>query len=254
MKSKKELLKTNNLCKSYSNGKNKQDVILNMNVNIYEGDFTIIMGASGSGKSTLLHMLSGLGVPTDGKVIFQGEDITAQSSNQLARFRKNHCGYIFQQANLIQHMSIMDNVLLAGLLKNNNRKELVERANNLLDMVNIKGKMAAKLPSELSGGERQRVGIVRAIINKPDILFADEPTGALNSTNAQAVLNIFSEINNLGQSVIMVTHDINSALRGNRILFLKDGEIFDECNLGKYESQDTERIHKLKAFLEVMGW
>lgn len=254
MKSKKELLKTNNLSKTYSNGKIKQDVISNMNVNIYEGDFTIIMGASGSGKSTLLHMLSGLDVPSSGEILFQGEDITAQSSNQMAKFRKNHCGYIFQQANLIQHMSIMDNVLLAGLLKNNNRKELVKRANALLDLVNIKADMAKKLPSELSGGERQRVGIVRAIINKPDVLFADEPTGALNSTNAQAVLNIFSEINNSGQSVIMVTHDINSALRGNRVLFLKDGEIFDECILGKYQSEDKERLHKLKEFLEAMGW
>ena len=151
-------------------------------------------------------------------------------------------------------MSIMDNVLSAGLLTGQKKKELIEKAKKLFERVGLDEKLQKKFPSQLSGGESQRAGIVRAVINAPDVVFADEPTGALNSSNSDAVLNVLSEINNDGQSVVMVTHDMKSARRGNRIVYLKDGVVCGECDLGKYVSGDKERHEKLRAFLKEMNW
>ena len=155
---------------------------------------------------------------------------------------------------LIDGMSVMDNVLCAGLLVNKDRKALVARAKELFAAVDISEETQKKFPAQISGGEAQRVGIVRALINSPEILFADEPTGALNSKTGLDVLDTLTKFNERGQSVVMVTHDMRSARRGNRILYLKDGVILGECDLGRYSHGDAARHEKLSAFLKVMGW
>lgn len=248
------LLETEKLCKTFSSGGVQQHVLKNVDLQLYQGDFTVIMGASGAGKSTLLYALSGMDTPTLGTIRFGESVISNLSSDNLAVFRREHCGFVFQQIYLIDGMSVMDNVLCAGLLVTNDRKALVERAKELFASVDISEEIQNKFPSQLSGGEAQRVGIVRALINQPEILFADEPTGALNSQTGLDVLNTMTKFNEQGQSVVMVTHDIHSARRGNRILYLKDGIILGECNLGKYSHGDNERHEKLKAFLSGMGW
>jgi putative ABC transport system ATP-binding protein len=249
-----QILEANNLCKSYSNGSVLQHVLRNLNIKIYEGDFTVIMGNSGSGKSTLLYALSGMDKPTLGTINFRKEEISKYNNDKLAIFRRKHCGFIFQQMYLNDTMSVMDNILISGLLVNKDRKALRKKAESLLEAVGMEKDCQSKFPSQLSGGEAQRVAIVRALINQPEIVFADEPTGALNSMNATNVLDIMTQVNQEGQSILMVTHDMKTARRANRILYLKDGVIMDELNLGPYVKGDTQRHNILKAFLEKMGW
>ncbi len=248
------LLKTEKLSKSFSNGGAMQHVLKNIDLQLYKGDFTVIMGASGAGKSTLLYALSGMDTPTLGKITFGDRVISDLSQDGLAIFRRDHCGFVFQQIYLIDGMSVMDNVLSAGLLVNKDRKALVRRAKDLFAAVDISEETQNKFPTQISGGEAQRVGIVRGLINSPEILFADEPTGALNSKTGLEVLDTLTEFNEQGQSVVMVTHDMRSARRGNRILYLKDGVILGECDLGKYVHGDMARHDKLSAFLKDMGW
>ena len=249
-----KIIETKKLCKTFSNGGVQQHILRNLDLEIYEGDFTIIMGASGAGKSTLLYSLSGMDKPTLGKIIFNNEEITKMSIDKLACFRRKNCGFIFQQNYLIDSMSVLDNVLVSGLLVNKNKKEVTERAKELLKKVDITEKLWNKFPTQLSGGEAQRVGIARALINNPKLVFADEPTGALNSKTGKDVLDTLTEFNNKGQSIVMVTHDIKSARRGNRVIYLKDGEIAGICDLGKYIPNDEERHQKLSDFLVKMGW
>lgn len=251
---KESLLNIEKLSKSFSSGGMMQHVLKNIDLQLYKGDFTVIMGASGAGKSTLLYALSGMDTPTLGTVTFGEEMISGLSPDELAVFRRRHCGFVFQQIYLIDGMSIMDNVLAAGLLVSKEKKELVRRAEELFKAVDISEETQKKFPTQISGGEAQRVGIVRALINSPEVLFADEPTGALNSKTGLDVLNTLTKFNEQGQSVVMVTHDMRSARRGNRILYLKDGTILGECNLGRYVHGDTERHEKLSAFLTKMGW
>lgn len=248
------LLKTENLSKTFSNGRRQQHVLKNIDIELYKGDFTVIMGASGAGKSTLLYALSGMDTPSSGKITFGDKIISDLSQDGLAVFRRNHCGFVFQQIYLIDGMSVMDNVLCAGLLVNKDKKAVVAKAKELFAAVDITEDTQKKFPTQISGGEAQRAGIVRALINSPEILFADEPTGALNSKTGLDVLDTLTKFNDDGQSVVMVTHDIRSARRANRILYLKDGVILGECDLGKYISGDTARHEKLSAFLKDMGW
>lgn len=250
----KNIIETKKLCKSFSNGGVQQHVLKNLDLEIYEGDFTIIMGASGAGKSTLLYTLSGMDKPTLGKIVFNEKEITKMSIDKLANFRRKNCGFIFQQTYLIDSMSVLDNILVSGLLVNKNRKEVTKKAKELLKKVDIDEKLWKKFPTQLSGGEAQRVGIARALINDPKLVFADEPTGALNSKTGIDVLDTLTEFNNKGQSIVMVTHDIKSARRGNRIIYLKDGEVAGVCNLGKYIPNDKERHQKISDFLVKMGW
>ncbi len=254
MEEKKTIIRTEKLCKSFSVGGVQHHIIKNMDLGIYEGDFTVIMGSSGAGKSTLLYALSGMDKASLGKIVFCDKNITKFTSDQLAIFRRRHCGFVFQQIHLIGTMSILDNVLTAGLLTGQKKPELVKKSKELLVKVGIEEKLWNKFPNQLSGGEAQRVGIIRALINRPDMVFADEPTGALNSASSDAVLDILTDFNRSGQSIVMVTHDMKSARRGNRIIYLKDGAICGECNLGPYISGDRERHDKLRAFLGEMGW
>ncbi len=250
----KNIIETKKLCKSFSNGGLQQHVLKNIDLEIYEGDFTIIMGASGAGKSTLLYSLSGMDKPTLGSVSFNGTEITKMNTDELAIFRRGNCGFVFQQIYLVESMSILDNLMAAGLLVNKDKKALAEKAGKLLCAVNIPENLWDKFPTQISGGEAQRVGIARALINDPSLVFADEPTGALNSHTGKAVLDVLTDFNNRGQSIVMVTHDIVSARRGNRVLYVKDGEIAGECILGKYVSGDKDRHRKLSDFLVSMGW
>ncbi len=251
---KETLLKTEKLSKSFSSGGAMQHVLKNIDLQLYKGDFTVIMGSSGAGKSTLLYALSGMDTPTLGTITFGDKVISDLTQDGLAVFRRNHCGFVFQQIYLIDTMSVMDNVLSAGLLVNKDKKALIAKAKELFAAVDIPEKTQKKFPTQISGGEAQRVGIVRALINSPQILFADEPTGALNSKTGLDVLNTLTKFNEQGQSVVMVTHDMRSARRGNRILYLKDGVILGECDLGKYSHGDKQRHEKLSAFLNDMGW
>ena len=250
----KNVIETKKLCKTFSNGGMQQHVLKNIDLEIYEGDFTIIMGASGAGKSTLLYSLSGMDKPTLGTVSFDGTEITKMNTDQLAIFRRSNCGFVFQQVYLVESMSIMDNIMAAGLLVYRDKKVLAKKAGEILKAVNIDESLWNKFPTQISGGEAQRVGIARALINEPKLVFADEPTGALNSQTGKAVLDTLTKFNEKGQSIVMVTHDITSARRGNRILYVKDGEIAGECNLGKYVTGDKERHQKLNDFLAKMGW
>lgn len=248
------IIRTENLQKDYSVGGKKHNIINNLELNIYKGDFTVIMGSSGAGKSTLLYMLSGMDKPSTGRITYAGKDITKMNDDKLAVFRRSHCGFVFQQIHLIDNMSIMDNVISTGMLTGQKQKTLKVKADKLFSRIGISEDLTEKFSSQLSGGEAQRCAMVRALINDPDVVFADEPTGALNSSGVKAVLDVLTDVNEEGQSVVMVTHDIKSARRGNRIIYLKDGRVMGECNLGKYVSGDKERHTKLRNFLEEMGW
>lgn len=248
------LMEIKDLKRTFKLESGEQHILKGINLNIEKGGFTVIMGASGSGKSTLLYSLSGMDKPTSGQVLFNGTDMTRLSTDEMALFRRRHCGFVFQQICLVDSLTVMDNIMMPGLLVNKNRKQLYERATELLRSVDIEEHTYNKFPSQISGGKAQRVGIVRALINNPEIVFADEPTGALNSQTGIEVLDIFSEINRHGQSIIMVTHDLRSALRGDRILYLKDGYIMDECRLTPYTGDSEERRKTLTDFLTRMGW
>lgn len=249
------VIQTYGLCKTFSTGGVQQHVLNNLDLEIAEGDFTVIMGNSGSGKSTLLYALSGMDKPTLGNIIFCGEKISDYSNDRLAKFRRTNCGFIFQEVFLNDNMSVMDNVLAAGYLSGLPRKQVYAKACEYFDLVGIPPEMHKKFPSQMSGGELQRVGLVRAVINDPKVIFADEPTGALNSANSIVVLDLMNKFHNDGKTIVMVTHDLKSAIRGNRVLYLKDGVILNEIALGKYDKEnEKERLKKLKAFLDEMGW
>ena len=267
---KKRIIYTKDLCKSFSAGSVTQQVLKSLDLEIYQGDFTVIMGNSGSGKSTLLYALSGMDRPSMGAITYESPDgeetrITGYDNNKLALFRRDHVGFVFQQNYLNDSMSALDNVMVVGLLKHSDRRELAQRAKELLTRVEIDEGDWDKFPTQMSGGMQQRVAVVRGVINSPEVLFADEPTGALNSQNTENVLNILSDLNEEGQSIVMVTHTLAAAERGNRIIYLADGVISDEVELGPYEgdykddenprkSEAEARHRKLKAFLQDMGW
>ncbi|MBR6148224.1 MAG: ABC transporter ATP-binding protein [Lachnospiraceae bacterium] len=274
---KRKILTAKDLSKTFSNGSVQQHVLKNLNLSIYKGDFTVIMGNSGSGKSTLLYALSGMDRPSMGTITYYTDklngdnkeieetEISTFNNDKLAMFRRDHVGFVFQQNYLNDSMSALDNVMVCGLLKSTDRKSLAEKAKRLLHNVEIEEQDYRKFPTQLSGGQQQRIAVVRGVINSPEVLFADEPTGALNSQNTENVLNIMSDLNNEGQSIVMVTHTIKAAERGNRIIYLADGVISDEIDLGAYVgdykdesnpnlAEAKERHSRLKAFLQDMGW
>jgi putative ABC transport system ATP-binding protein len=235
-------------------GSQSQEVLNSLTVDIYEHDFTVIMGASGAGKTTLLYALSGMDQVTSGSVRFFSHEIQRLSADSLALFRRRYCGFVFQQVFLLDNLTVLDNILVSGLLLRRNRKAIVRRAKELLGRVGLDKSAWNKFPTQLSGGESQRAAIVRALINKPRIVFADEPTGSLNSAAGQTVLDVLTDVNEDGQSVVMVTHDITSALRGSRILYIKDGVLCGECVLGPYVGHSDLRHRVLQTFLSRMGW
>lgn len=254
MQEKEVVIRTEKLSKSFSVGGKQQHILKNLDMEIYRGDFTVIMGSSGAGKSTLLYALSGMDKPSLGSIRYAGKEITDMNDDQLAVFRRKHCGFIFQQIHLVDSMSIMDNAISTGMLTGQKQKDLKEKAMSLFERVGIREELTRKFPAQLSGGEAQRAAMVRALINDPDVVFADEPTGALNSAGVKAVLDVLTDIHKAGQSVVMVTHDIKSARRADRIIYLRDGGIMGECAPGEYVSGDKKRHETIRRFLEEMGW
>ncbi|MCR5487005.1 MAG: ABC transporter ATP-binding protein [Lachnospiraceae bacterium] len=266
---KKRVLFARHLCKSFRTGSSKQDVLKSLDLEIYKGDFTVIMGNSGSGKSTLLYALSGMDHPSAGQIVYenggQETSITGFDNDRLAVFRREHVGFVFQQNYLNDSMSALDNIMVVGLLRHKNRRELAARAKELLKRVEIQNGDWDKFPAQMSGGMQQRVAVVRGVINRPEVLYADEPTGALNSQNTENVLDILTDLNAEGQSIVMVTHTVAAAERGSRIIYLSDGMISDEVELGpyagSYRDEDNPEVEKakerharLKEFLQDMGW
>ena len=265
---KKTILSAKNVQKTFANSGEQLHVLTDVNLEVYSGDFTVIMGSSGSGKSTLLYALSGMDGPTAGQVIYSrpdGDDIeiSALKESKLADIRVKDFGFVFQQMHLVSNLSLFENVAVTGYLdKTRSAADTKKRADELLDRVGLKD-VKKHLPSRVSGGEQQRCAIARAVINKPALLFADEPTGALNRNNTKEVLNLLSELNREGQSIVMVTHDIKAAVRADRILYLDDGNIAGELELTKYGETDKlgellqskkAREAQINAWLESLDW
>ena len=248
---KNKVISVKNLVKSFDNDSGNQIIIDNLNVDIYKNDFTIIMGASGAGKSTLLYSLSGMDKPTSGSIVFNNKNITNMNADELAIFRRKNCGFVFQQIYMLDKMSLLDNVLTAGLLVNSDKKTVVSRAKKLFQKVNIKETTYKKTASQVSGGECQRAGIVRAVINNPSVLFADEPTGALDSKSAKQLLMTFDYLHQkLNATILMVTHDAFTASYADRIIFIKDGKIFNELVKGNdTRKQFFEKIIEVQTLL-----
>ncbi len=249
------LLSARGIKKEFPGRHEKEQVLKNIDIDIYEGDFTVIMGSSGAGKSTLLYALSGMDSITGGKVLYRGAEISRYRERQMAKLRSREFGFVFQQTHLVSNLSLLENVAVAGYLNSEkDEKSVRERAVMLLEKMNV---AAAKdrLPSEVSGGEAQRAAIARAVINHPGLLFADEPTGALNKRHTEEVLDLLTTLNESGQSILMVTHDIRAAIRGTRILYLEDGKIPDEISLPVFQDTDArERENKLSEWLSALSW
>lgn len=249
------ILHAENLCKSFFQGKTETEILKSVTADIYEGDFTVIMGASGAGKSTLLYTLSGMDSITEGEIIFNEKRLNALSEKEMARIRAEEFGFVFQQTHLVSNLTLFENVAVAGYAnKSRNIKDVKENALRLLEQMGA-GKAKDRLPSLVSGGEAQRAAIARAVINEPRLIFADEPTGALNKSNSEEVLNLLTKLNEQGQSILMVTHDINAALHGNRILYLEDGRILDELVLSRYDKENQrERQNEVSGWLSALRW
>lgn len=249
------LISAKGLCKSFANNGEQNHVLSGVDLELYRKDFTIIMGASGSGKSTLLYCLSGMEVPTAGSVTYNNKIISNYNEKQLALLRRGDFGFVFQQMHLVSNLTLLENVAVPGYLKKGVTAASVnERANTLLDAFNLKN-AKKRLPNQTSGGEQQRAAIARALISKPELLFADEPTGALNRKNGTDVLDLLTQINKEGQSILMVTHDIRSAIRANRLLYLEDGKIIGELSLPPYTPEEQKaRETQVNAWLTSMDW
>ena len=224
------MIKVDNLTKIYGNKENKVIALDKVSLEIQEGDFVTIVGASGSGKSTLLHMLGGVDRPTEGEVYYNGENIYKLNDDELAVFRRRKIGLIYQFYNLIPILDVEENICLPLEL---DKKEIdVERLNELLELLNLKERRT-HLPNELSGGQQQRVAIGRALIARPNVILADEPTGNLDSKTTEEILSIFKKANKkYKQTLVIITHNLEIAKCANRIITIKDGKIIsDERNL-----------------------
>jgi len=252
---KQTILSAKDLCKSFAHNGGQLHILSHINLTLYEGDFTVIMGASGSGKSTLLYALSGMDRATAGEIIYQDSNLAAISEKKLAELRHTDFGFIFQQIHLVSNLSLFENIVVPGYLnKQSSASEINARANSLLEQVGI-SHVKTHLPSQVSGGEQQRCAIARAIIHQPKLLFADEPTGALNRRNTTEVLNLLTDLNTRGQSILMVTHDMRAALRAGRILYLADGAIIGELSLPPYSAEEEKsREVQVNAWLNSMEW
>lgn len=248
------IIKARGLCKSFIIGKTANNVLKNVNLDIYDGDFTVIMGSSGSGKSTLLYSLSTMDSPTAGKVELFGKDITSLSEKEATEIRSKDISFVFQSINLLYDLTIRENITCSGYLNNKDKKAVNEKADELMKRLDIK-EIENKYPSEISGGQQQRVAIARSLINSPKIIFGDEPTGALNSSSGADVLDILTELNEEGHSIVMVTHDIKAATRASRLIYLKDGRIDGEMILDKYNKNNLDnREEKIIEFIKSKGW
>ena len=249
----KALLTAKEIVKTYPGA--QEPVLNHINVEIYDGDFTVIMGPSGAGKSTLLYALSGMDTISSGQVLYKGKELGTLSEKKMAKLRASEFGFVFQQTHLVSNLTLFENVAVAGFLeKGKSEQDVRNRAEELLKRMNVE-KAKNRLPAEASGGEAQRAAIARAMINRPGLLFADEPTGALNRKNSEEVLELLTALNRDGQSILMVTHDVKAAIRGTRILYLEDGKILDEMPLPPFDVKTAkEREEKVNAWLTALSW
>ena len=230
----KSIIETSNLCKSYASEGQQMHILKNIDLKIYEGQFTVIMGPSGSGKSTLLYMLSGMDSVTSGTVSICGELLRKQNDKETARFRQETTGLIFQQMNLLSHMTCLENICTAGYLKKGrSRRKTHEEARDLLERVGIP-ELSGRLPSQMSGGQQQRAGIARAFVSRPEVVFADEPTGNLDTkTTAEIMDMVMGFARRFNQTIILVTHDPGMSRYADRIVTLVDGIITGDERKGQ---------------------
>ena len=248
-----EVIKTIGLC--------KERILTDVNFSMESGQMVAIMGPSGSGKSTLLYQMSGMDRLDEGSVLFDGEDICQYTEDESAAMRLNKMGFVFQQMNMLPNLAVLDNIMLPALQSNKTRRvqrkseaRLKEKATELMNKTGISGLENRRI-TEVSGGQLQRACICRALMNGPDILLADEPTGALNQSASQGIMREFVKLNRQGMSILIVTHDGKVASCCERVLYMADGKIAGEIMLGKFdESQQQKREKKLSEWLEKQGW
>lgn len=245
------LLKVSNLKKVYTTrlGGNKVEALRDVNFEVEKGEYVAIMGESGSGKTTLLNILATVDRPTSGQVLLDGNDLTTIKDKSLAEFRREHLGFVFQDFNLLDSFSLEDNIYLPLVLAGKKHKEMPEKLAKLAPLLGI-DKLLKKYPYEVSGGQKQRVAVARALITEPEILLADEPTGALDSKSAGDLLNIFEDIHNSGQTILMVTHSVRAASHAGRVLFIKDGEIYHQIYRG--DMSNDQMYRKISDTLTVL--
>ncbi len=251
----KTVLKCRNLYKDFDG----VTVLKDIDLTVQEGEFVAIMGHSGSGKSTLLYAISGMDQPTAGQVLIGEEDLSQMKDEEISQVRLKKMGFIFQHSHLLKKLSIRDNVVLPGLKASKDKGEREKaclRGEELLKKTGIEA-IADQDIKKVSGGQLQRAAICRALINEPEILFGDEPTGALNSRAAKEVMDILNDINREGTTIILVTHDMKVAARADRILFIQDGIIHDQLEIGKYTGQEEtlpSREKQVWTWLEQKGF
>ena len=253
-----KVLEVKDLCKTYIVNKRQNNVLKNVNFSVEQGEMVAIMGPSGSGKSTLLYTVSGMDELTGGQVKFNGQDISELKSKDLADLRLDKMGFIFQQMYMLKNLTVLDNIVLPALQSKENtmsKKEKVDYAKELMRKLGII-EIADNDISEVSGGQLQRACICRSMINKPKMIFADEPTGALNRTSSDEVMQELTKINSEGTTIMLVTHDVKVASKCKRVLYIVDGNIKGEYNLREYTSQSDlrQRERNLNNWLMEMGW
>ena len=249
------MLEVKGLQKTYVSrfGGNRVEALKNVNFTVEEGEYVAIMGESGSGKTTLLNLLAALDRPTGGSVLLDGKDLSTLREQDIAAFRRDHLGFVFQEFNLLDTFSIEDNIYLPLVLAGKSHTEMRKRIAPLAQQLGI-DYLLKKYPYEVSGGQKQRAAVVRALITEPRILLADEPTGALDSRSTDELLRLFHLINTYGQTILMVTHSVKAASHAGRVLFIKDGEVFHQLYRGDCNNEEFyQRISDALTMLQSGG-
>ena len=233
------ILEVNNLKKVYTTrlGGNQVEALKNLSFSVEEGEYVAIMGESGSGKTTLLNILAALDKPTGGQVILNGKNIVDIREKEISAFRRENIGFVFQDFNLLDNFSLKDNIVLPLVLSGVDYKEMERRITPIAAQLGILD-ILGKYPYEVSGGQKQRAAVARALIIKPELVLADEPTGALDSKATEDLLTLFNKINERGQTILMVTHSTKAASHARRVLFIKDGEVFHQIYRGNLSSEE----------------
>ena len=248
----KKIIVGEDVVKSFGKGDEKRNVLDGVSIEINEGEFVSVMGPSGSGKSTLMFALSGMDGVDSGKVTFGGKELSTLSENELADIRRMNMGFVFQQPTLLKNLNILDNIILPSMRDNRkNGVQITEKARMLMDKTGIAGLENREI-TQASGGQLQRVGICRALMSNPKVIFGDEPTGALNSKSANEIMKLLAEIHRSGTAIMLVTHDIKVAAKTDRVLYLFDGKIAGEYLMGTYDGTDDslrDREERLTAWL-----
>ena len=246
------ILEVSGLKKVYSTrlGGNKVEALKNVNFSVEEGEYVAIMGESGSGKTTLLNILAALDKPTVGSVILDGRDLSKIKESAVAAFRRDNLGFVFQEFNLLDTFTLEDNIYLPLVLAGKSYGEMKTRLLPIAEKLGIQD-ILKKYPYEVSGGQKQRAAVARAMITNPRLILADEPTGALDSKSTDELLRLFAAVNRLGQTILMVTHSVKAASVANRVLFIKDGEVFHQIYRG--EDSDEQLYQKISDTLTLLS-